>query len=207
MAHLDIYLGNHHSFGWEGGPSWRTTVVPLRNKRTRRNGAWSQPRHLFTLPFTDRFPDHYRLVLDTHIVCRGRLHAFRVRNQLDYIASGQVFGEGDGTTTVFQLGRLITRGSQSVFMEIHALSIANDAPTPQVFVNGVAATATFNNRTGVVTFAAPPANDAVLTWSGYFDVWVRFAHDDLPFSIDNKVGFGWVVNGQAELEEAEPPTS
>lgn len=207
MAHLDIYLGSLHSYGWEGGPSWNTKVVQLRNKRSRRNAAWSQPKHVFTVPFTDRFPEHYRQVLDTHLICRGRWHAFRIRNQLDYVASGQVFGAGDGSTNVFQLGRLITLGGESLLMEIHALSIAPDAPTPQAFVDGTPVSATFNNRTGVVTFAVAPADGSVLSWSGYFDVWVRFLSDDLPFSIDNKTGLGWVVNGQAELEEAEAPTS
>lgn len=205
MAHLDAYLDKCPGFSWEGAPSFSTTVVSLRNKRTRRNANWSQPRWRFTVPFNNAFPEHYQQVLDMHLVCRGRLNAFRVRNWLFYKARGWKFATGNGTTDTFQLGRLVEVDGESFLQEIHALSILPDAITPVFYVNGTPATATVNDRTGVVVFDTPPADGAVLTWDGDFDFWVRFMADDFPASIDDKSGGEFVTNFQAELEEVEPP--
>lgn len=205
MAHLDAYLDKCPGFAWSGAPEFYTTVVSLRNKRSRRNANWAQPRWRFTVPFNNSFPEHYKQVLDMFRVCRGRVHAFRVRNWLNYQAVGWTFGTGDGTTDEFQLGELIAVDGLEFLDEIHALSLDPDAPAPQVFVNGVLASATFNLRTGRVLFDTPPANGAVLTWSGWFDYWVRFMADDFPASIDNKSGGEFITNYQAELEETEAP--
>lgn len=205
MAHLDAYLDRCPGFGWQGAPGFNTQIVPLRNKRSRRNAEWSQPLWRFSVPFTNNLPEHYEQVLDMFMVCRGRLHAFRVRNWLNYQATAWPFAAGDGTTEEFQLGKLITIGGESYLSELYALSLDGDAPAPTVYVNGIAAAATFNDRTGRVLFDTPPANASVLTWSGWFDYWVRFAADDLAYTIDDSDGAEFFVNGQAELEETEAP--
>lgn len=205
--HLDAYLDRCPGFGWEGAPRFNTLIVPLQNKRTRRNGEWSQPEWRFVLPFTNNKPEHYQQVRDMFMACRGRLHAFRVRNWLAYQAQNTLFAYGDGVTTEFQLGRLIEVGGVSYLEQIHALSLEDDAVDPSVTVNGVAQPAVdFNDRTGRVLFDTAPANGAALRWSGTYDYWVRFAADDLPYTIDNRNGTGeFIVNGAAELEETEAP--
>jgi len=212
MAHLDAYLTRCPAFGWEGSPTFNTTVEQLRNKRTRRNANWTQAQWSFSLPFTNNEMVHYRQVADMHALCRGRLHAFRVRNMLFFHAQRWKFGYGDGSTAEFQLGRLIEQviaigepEVESYLQEVHALSIAADAIPLVVYVDGVPATATFDMRTGKVTFAEAPADDAVLTWDGYFDFWVRFASDALPYTIDDCSGGGFIVNGDTILIQAEPP--
>lgn len=205
MAWLDAYLDKCPGFAWQGAPEWNTTVIPLRNKRSRRFARWSQPRWKFSVPFNNNFPEHYQQVLDMHSVCRGRKHFFRARNWLNYQAEDWRFGVGDGVTQEFQLGRLIEVDGESVLIEVRALSIADDAPTPAVEAAGVAAGATFNYRTGRVRFDSPPAVGADLTWSGFFDYWVAFASDELPASIDDKSGGEFVTNFVAELEEVEAP--
>lgn len=205
MAHLDLYLDKCPAFGWSAAPMFNTTVVLLRNKRARRNAEWSQPQWHFTVVFNNTMAAAYLQIIDTMLLCRGRLHAIRARNWAFYKASAWKFGTGDGTTDRFQLGRLIEGDGESFLQEIHALSLDESAPTPAVYVNGVQVGATFNDRTGEVLFDNPPANGAVLTWSGWFDFWVRFASDDLPASIDNKSQGEFVLNYQAELVETEPP--
>jgi len=205
MAHLDIYLEKCPGFGWEGAPEKQTTVVYLRNGRSRRiarrrNSAWS-----FVLPFDSSFPEAYDNILDTFEIVDGRLHAFRVRNYLKYRAVDQLFAYGDGVTDEFQLGRLIEIGGLSKLVPIHALSLDPAAPAPIVTVNGTPAAAVFNDRTGRVLFDTPPAVDAELEWSGWWDHWVRFASDRFPAAIENKSGGELVSSYRAELEEAEPP--
>lgn len=205
MAWLDAYLEKCPGFAWEGTPAWYTTVVPLRNKRTRRNAEWSQPRWRFTVPFNNNYPEHYDQVRRMHAVCRGRKHYFRVRNWLHYKAVGWDFATGDGATDEFQLGELVTIDGQSVLLEIHALSLDPEAPEPQVFVNGSPVAATFNDRTGRVRFAAAPAIGAVLTFTGWFDYWVTFMSDEFPASIDSNSARGAFTNFQVDLEEVEAP--
>jgi uncharacterized protein (TIGR02217 family) len=205
MAHLDTYLDRCPDFGWQGAPRFNTLIVPLKNKRTRRNAEWSRPEWRFNVPFNNNAPEHYQQVLDTFLVCRGRTHAFRVRNWLQYQATAQQFATGDGTTSEFQLGRLISIAGETYTDAVYALSQEDDAPTPEATVDGVVAAATFNDRLGKVLFDVAPALGTVLRWTGYYDFWVRFAADDLPYTIEETDGAEFFISGQAELEETEPP--
>src|SRR5690606_25217376 len=47
----------------------------------------------------------------------------------------------------------------------------------------------------------------LLSWSGYYSHWVRFDNDRLPFSIDNRSGGDYVLNGTVDLIEVNPPKS
>ena len=203
--HLDAYLEKCPAYGWEGAPTFHTEIERLRNKRSRRNAAWIDAEWSFVLPFTNNSPVHYQQVLDMFAVCRGRMHAFRVRNMLFFHADDWTFGTGDGTTDEFQLGRLITVDGESYLQAVFALSIAADAIPLVARVNGTPAGATFQMRTGKVLFDTPPANGATLSWSGYFDFWVYFASDSLPYTITSKSAGVFVVNGQADLIQAEAP--
>lgn len=180
MSHLDAYLDPCPGFGWEGGPQFKTQIVELRNGRERRNAVWSQPRHRFTAPFNNISLADYAAIKRMHLVCRGMLHAFRFRDELDYTATNDQFGVGDGTTAEFQLGKLSTLDGVEYYRQVYAI-----AGTPTITVNGSPASATVNDRTGVVTFDSSdiPGNGEILRWSGTFDIWVRFATDDLPFSL------------------------
>ena len=52
-----------------------------------------------------------------------------------------------------------------------------------VFVNGGAATYTYDSTTGLVTFSSPPATGQVITWTGQFDTPVRFGADVLDYAL------------------------
>ena len=90
---------------------------------------------------------------------------------------------GDGTSTIFQLARQLDQG----------VDILQNTSGVTVLVNGAGASCTVST-TGVVTFAEPPANDAVLTWSGSFQYLCRFSDDllkDLARVNKNSTGFLW----------------
>lgn len=207
MAHLDLYLDKCPGYGWGGAPGFFTKIEQLLNKRARRNAEWSQPLWRFSVIFNNNDPGAYAQVLDMLLLCRGRLHAFRARNWLFYEAVQWKFAVAPGSTTEFQLGRLVEGDGESFLQEVHALSLDPGAPTPTVYIDGVAVDpedVTFDDRTGKVTFVDAPASDAVLTWSGWFDFWVRFETDDLPATIDNRSGGEFVINYQVNLVETEP---
>lgn len=199
MAHLDAYLEPCPGLGWQGGPSFATQITELRNGRERRNARWSQPRHKYSAPYTNIELAAYAQLKRMHLTCRGMLHAFRYRDRLDYTATAEQFGVGDGSRVAFQLGKYSEADGVEYYRHVHAI-----VGTPTITVNGVTTAATVNLRTGKVTFGSAPANGAILRWTGTFDVWVRFATDDLPFSLDQHPDY---AVGSVELIEVAPPES
>lgn len=196
--YLDAYLQPCPGYGWQGGPAFNTQIVQMTNGRERRNGMWANARHQYEAPFNNISKEAYRQIKQMHLVCRGRLHCFKFRDELDYQAVGQQFGVGDGSETEFQLRTIST--IDGVSYDRNTYVVSSDL-TPTILVNGSPATNTIDDDRGIVTFAAPPANLAVITGTWNFDVWVRFDNDALPFSIDNLNA----VNGSITLLEVPPP--
>ena len=195
MAYLDAYLQPCPGYGWNGGPEFRTSIVEMANGRERRNADWSQARHRYSTPYLNIGKDAYRLIKQMHLVCRGQLHAFRFRDQLDYQATNEIFGIGDGVEVEFPLRKVSTIDGISYDRFVYAILTAS------VTVNGSVATPTIDMDRGTVTFAAPPTDGHILRWTGEFDIWVRFNQDYLPFSIDNPDA----TNGTVDLLEVPPP--
>lgn len=190
---LQAYLEPTISYGWSGGPEFKTRIVALKkNGRNRRNADWDQARHRFTLPFEHLDNGKYRAIKRMHMVCRGQLHTFLFRDELDYEASNEQFGVGDGSTKTFQLSKVSEEDGVEYSRQVFALYKPDpDNPgealeaAPTITVDGTPTTAfTVDADTGQVTFDSAPAEGAVLRWSGEFSLWVRFAQDWLPFSFE-----------------------
>lgn len=204
MTYLRAQIEACEAFGWEGGPEFRTRIVEMQNKRERRNADWAEARHRFTLPFQNIDPDRYANIKQMHLVCRGMLHAFLYRDPLDNEADDELLAVGDGTQTTFQLSKLSVIDGVTYQRNVYALPgvtpgfavTANDAPV---------ASYTLDRDRGLITFDSPPANGALLRWSGPFLVWVRFNQDWLPFSINSRSANGFVHNGTVDLIEVPPP--
>ncbi len=195
MSYLDAYLEPCPGYGWQGGPEFKTQIVEMWNGRERRNAENANARHKFQSPFSNISREAYRQIKQMHLVCRGRLHAFKFRDELDYQAENEVFAAGDGAETVFQLRKISTIDGISYIRNVYAIEEA------AISGNGTPTAVTLDADRGEVTFAAPPAGAAVLRWTGLFAVWVRFDQDYLPFSIDNLNA----VNGSVDLIEVPPP--
>lgn len=183
-------------FGWVGAPSFQTNVQSLANGREKRNAEWSICRHHFTAPYKNITDDAYRAIKKVFLICRGRTHTFLHKDWADFRATDEQFGIGDGTTTAFQLSKVSSDGGGSYTRTI-------DKPVAGVVVkvNGVVTPASVSSLDGSVAFSSPPANAAVLTWTGEFLVHVRFDIDSLPFSLDDKGRNGFFTNGSVELIE------
>ena len=199
--HLSSYLEQCAAFGWSGGPVFNTRIAALKSGAESRNADWIDVRHKFTAPYTSRGKDVYLALKRQFLVCRGMLGAFRFRDELDYQATDEIFGAGDGVEDTFQLKKISEADGVQYERLIHALAVAPTVPFT-VTVDGVATTAfSVNIRTGQLRFDSPPADGAVLRWSGEFDIWVRFASDDLDFSLDNPNS----TNGRVSLIEVAAP--
>lgn len=196
MAYLDAYIEECPAFGWQGGGEFKTTVEEMANGRENRNAEWANVRHRYSMSFLNITKAAYRNIKQMHLVCRGRLNCFKFRDQLDYQASDDVFGIGDGVTKAFQLYK------QSLIDGVSYLRPVYVVENISVEVNNVPTSAyVIDQDRGIVTFNVAPANGFGLTWSGEFAVWVRFEQDYLPFSLDNPDA----TNGQVDLIEMPPP--
>ena len=197
--HLDAYLAPCPGYGWEITPVFRTLITDLQNGDEYRNAEWIECRHRATAPFLNISKDAYREIKRMFLVCRGMVHAFRFEDELDNTATNEVFGAGDGTTDEFQLLKVSEADGVEYQRNVYAIRIGS---VPTITVDGVPTTAfTVNYRTGKVLFDTPPALNAVLRWSSEFDLWVRFATDQIPFSLDSPNA----TNGSASLWEVPPP--
>ena len=191
-AELEVCSG----YGWQGAPEFNTLIKQLRSGHERRRPLWDVVKHRYMLPLNNITDAAYLTkVKSVFLAARGAAHSFLVRDESDYIADDAFFGVGTGAETSFPLYIQSVFGSEAYDRRIMY------PVNPTFYVNGVAATATFNTSTKQVVFAAPPASGAILTWSGEFRVLVRFASDSLPMTIDNKSANGYAMNGTIELME------
>lgn len=196
--YINAYLAPCPGYGWAGGPTFSTQIVPLMNGREKRNARWKQPRHTFSAPYQNISQEAFREVKEMFLLCRGSAFAFRFRDENDYQADQAQFAVADGQTSVFQLGITFSQAGRSFFREVHAL-----VDEPVITVDGVAVSSgyTVDLDRGIIEFSEPPSAGSVLRWTGDFDVWVRFATDDLNFTLDNPDA----TNGSIELIEVAPP--
>jgi uncharacterized protein (TIGR02217 family) len=210
MTYLRAFIPACEGFGWSGGPQFQTRVRALVNGRERRNADWAQERQKYTVPFANLRADQYRGVRQMFQVCRGMLHTFLYADPLDQAASDETFAIGDGVRAEFQLSKLSVVDGVTYQREIHALYVEGDdgealPATIAVTVSGTPTAVTVDYDRGTVLFAAPPAEGAVLRWSGAFAVWVRFDNDWLPFSINDRGAADYFRSGSVDLIELPSP--
>ena len=87
--------------------------------------------------------------------------------------TAQALGSGDGTTKTFQLLRSMGGNAEPIAAAFGTLT---------AYVNGTAASATFNSPSnGYVTFASAPASGAAITWTGNYYFQCRFSKGSLEF--------------------------
>lgn len=197
MSHLDAYLEPCATYGWDGGPTFKTEIVELTNGNEYRNAEWAEPRHAYSAPFMNISKESYRAIKRMFLVCRGMLHSFRFKDELDYQADNEIFGVGDASEATFQLNKVSTEDGVDYQRNIYALR-----GVPVITVNGTPTSAfSYNLRTGQIEFDVAPGMGAVLRWTGEFDIWVRFNSDVMRFSLDNPDA----TNGTVELIEVPAP--
>lgn len=113
---------------------------------------------------------NYLAVKNAYRAARGG-QSFDFQDHSEYQATDELFGTGDGSQTVFPLYILYEFGS-----ETHLRRIYRPVSPISLKVDGVAFPSGYsvNYTTGIVTFSSAPAVDAVLTWTGEFNIPVRF---------------------------------
>jgi uncharacterized protein (TIGR02217 family) len=178
----------------QGGPERRTDVVVLGSGYEERNSRWADSRRSYNAGYGVKSLDDLHQIIAFFEERRGRLHAFRWRDPMDWKSCApnalptpldQVIGNGDGATATFQL-RKIYGGTFAPWARDIKKPVAE---TVHVAVAGVECTAetdfVIDVSTGSVTFFADhiPAVGQSVTAGFEFDVPVRFDTDKLEINL------------------------
>lgn len=166
--------------GYSSGPAFQTRILTLDNGREKRNQNWVNPRRRYTVPYTNITPAQYSGLLAAFYASRGALHGFRFKDWMDYQATTESLGNTPGANlTPVQLIKTYTPGAYSYVRTI------TKPVSATVYSNGIAKAGTLDTTTGLFTPTTNWTAGQALTWTGEFDVAVRFLTDYLPATWDN----------------------
>lgn len=194
MSFHDVRFPTAISRNAQGGPERRTDVVVLGSGYEERNSRWADSRRSFNAGYGVKSLDDLYRIIAFFEERRGRLHAFRWRDPMDWKscapnatpnALDQVIGTGTGEHATFQLKKVYGSAFAPWTRDIKKPIAA----TVKISVAGAAQIAGTNfaidASTGVVTFLSGhvPANGASVTAGFEFDVPVRFDTDKLEINL------------------------
>jgi uncharacterized protein (TIGR02217 family) len=166
------------AYGAMGGPAFSTSVVTSASGAEARNAEWAYPLHSWDVSQGINGQADWQVLRAFFMAAGGKRRGWRFKDWTDYQAShtGDEAGVATAlTATTFQMVKRYTSGSLTQDRIIYKPV----AGTVEVKVSAVVdGTASVDATTGVITIASAPAASAI-TWSGQFDVPMRFDTDAL----------------------------
>jgi uncharacterized protein (TIGR02217 family) len=174
------------AYGASGGASFTTMVVRTESGAEQRTAMWSYPLHQWDVSQGVKSATDFAAVRGFFLAAKGRLHGWRFKDWSDYTASHT--GDEKGivtalTATTFQAWKRYTSGSNTQDRKI----VKPVTSTMEIKVSGIVTAFTVDTTTGIVTIATAPAA-ANVTWSGEFDVPMRFDTDKLDARLIGRTG-------------------
>jgi uncharacterized protein (TIGR02217 family) len=182
-------LPEHIERGSGFGPMFKNVIQEAIAGNEQRFAQWTHCRGVGDISYgllkSDDVAGDFAAILALWRAHFGSLYPFRFKDWSDYIADDELFGTGDGSETEFQLvktydpSQILLNTPGSLF---YVRSISLLATAPVIEVNGVTKTVTtdYTIANGLETFTSPPAVGHPITWSGEFDIPVRFDMEQLP---------------------------
>ncbi len=175
--------------GSQFSPTFMNVIQESLAGNEQRYAQWDKCRGVGDISYgllnsTDTAGD-FRAIVAIYRAHYADLLPFRFKDWSDYQCTSENFGTGDGAETEFQLTKtydpsyILGFGAGSL---VYVRDIILLATAPVIKVDNVTKTVVtdYNISNGLVTFTSPPANGKALTWTGEFDVPVRF---DGPLSV------------------------
>lgn len=167
------------------GLGWNILKVPEFNTKVQRSVNLSELRASFSNAPIYNYTLHFDLLRDdvTHnevknligffLARYGSWDSFLYSDPDDSEVAGQALGIGDGAETAFQLVRSYGAQTENV-CNIETITEVTVANTP---------TGNFTaSSTGLITFTAAPAANAVIAWTGSYYHRCRFTADTQDFN-------------------------
>jgi uncharacterized protein (TIGR02217 family) len=170
-------------------PQWSTTIYEADSGLETRVQKWSYPRYKIKLNYnfmTDESINSISLVKGELEELQGFFNSvggtfndFLFRDDVENACAKQSFGEGDGSTTEFQLVRSLPNWVEPVKGIVEAPVIYIDTGSGPVETTDFS----FDNY-GVIKFNNAPATGSILSWSGSYYFRCRFDNDELELNRD-----------------------
>jgi uncharacterized protein (TIGR02217 family) len=161
-------------------PVWSTIKKMAYSGRQLRAQAFAYPRWEFVAAYEVlRDTASYLELQGLYGFLGSRLGGaipFYYWDPYDNTVSLNAFGQGDGSTTVFNVYRSVGVGTIFNYLD-RVLVFRNN---PSIYINGTLKTLGTDYTigiNGVITFASAPASGAALTWSGSFLYLCEFDDD------------------------------
>lgn len=182
-GHLEIRLPEIFKAGMIGGPVFNTDIIEVESGYEFRNDPTDGvPRREYEIEYMKDINEVEQISKFFHVV-HGRSYSFRFKDWLDFevTTSEGLVGTGVGTgVTTYQLRKRYAFSGNSLDRDITKLvtgtyTIYKNA-TP-VNLGPGAGNVQVNENTGIATFGTAPTGSDILSWSGEFDVPVRFTTD------------------------------
>jgi uncharacterized protein (TIGR02217 family) len=171
MTVIDTRLSPRVEAGFSVVPMWNTRVTTLRNGHERRNARMTLPKHRYTARYGRFTRADREEMLAVAMATLGQTYGFRFKDHNDYTATAQPLVEVNG---VWYLSRLYTFGALS-------LSRTITKPVEGTVALSGGSLANLDYATGIYD-----GDGTGLTWTGEFDVPVRFATDEVEFVLPHR---------------------
>lgn len=196
MTFHDVRFPTAISRSATGGPERRTDIVVLGSGHEERNSRWADSRRSWNAGYGIKSLDDLALVTAFFEERRGRLHAFRWRDPLDWkschpsgqVAAGdQTIAIGDGATDTVQLIK-IYGNTHAPWPRDITRPVAGSVLVAVDGVEQVEGTDfTVDSASGLVTFATGhvPEVGQIVSAGFAFDVPARFDTDRLEISLSS----------------------
>lgn len=173
MAHINARLPQEVEIGATRRDVEDVEIVTTDGGYETRNTRASQSLLQFDVAYPASLRDGavFQAVRAAYKAARGQTHSFDFTDYSEDAAVDELLGLGDGATLEFPLYLNYDFGSESYQRRIYR-------PVSSIVVkkDGVVAVSGYSvdYATGVLTFSVAPALDVEVTWSGEFNIPVRF---------------------------------
>lgn len=192
MSFHEVRFPANLSFGSVGGPERRTDIVTLVNGFEERNTPWAHSRRRYDAGVGMRSLDDIETLIAFFEARQGQMFGFRWKDWSDYKTSAasagpahddQVMATGDGIATQFQLVKVYRSGAFSYARPITkpvsgTVRVGVDQDEMREGVDYEV-----DETSGLISFVAPPSNEATVTAGFEFDVPVRFDTSAIQTSV------------------------
>lgn len=190
MGFAEVQFPPDISYGSSGGPEFTTDIVVSANGYEQRNVCWSQARARYNVAKGVKTQSQLASLIAFFRARKGRAYGFRFKDWLDFSASGEILGIGDGAQVAFALvKRYISGGVEDTRRISKPVS-----GSVRIYTNGTLQTTgvSVDYASGMVTFASAPAAAVTITADFEFDVPVRFDTDRLAATLDSYGTQSWL---------------
>lgn len=214
MSFKEVRFDMFISYKGESGPMYKTTITELPSGQEFRRAWWANGRKkaVITRELLDR--DEVAYLESFFRNMKGRLYGFRFRDWNSYLAEDAPVGVISDTSGQLQIiysepvtsSQEIRKITKPVLLSDVENDIGSDNYSPDITLkrNGTDWPAlgnwTLDRTTGILTYASSQAGNTI-TWSGSYDLPVRFDEDVALFAREALDIYDWSNISLIELKQ------